>query len=140
MWRDSEPCEEATMRRRAIAMAALAALAFAAPGWADDEEEEEELSPWQESTWQMQNRLKMGLNGVLTWPADPVMSAVDPPKALEEAGFARYPLGFGSGVLLMLYRLSMGLVDVALFVFNDFAEVSPPPRYRLIPGFEHPDE
>jgi len=81
-----------------------------------------------------------GLNGILTWPADPVMAAVDPPKAFDKANsYERRPLGFASGLLLMLYRGFTGTLDMALAP-GPLPVLSPVPRYHLVPGFEHEDE
>src|SRR5262245_18971182 len=80
-----------------------------------------------------------GLNGRVTGPADPVMATVEPPKAFAKATFERRPLGFFSGVLLMAYRSFTGAVDLVL-AWGPLPVVSPVPRYKLIPGFEHEDE
>jgi hypothetical protein len=80
-----------------------------------------------------------GLNGLLTWPADPVMATVNPPKAFDKATWKRRPLGFGSGLLLMVYRAFTGTLDLALAP-GPMPVMSPVPRYKLIPGFEHEDE
>jgi hypothetical protein len=97
----------------------------------------EEPSEYEQS---IRARFLTGLNGVLTAPADPVMAAVDPPKALEKASYVRHPLGFASGCLLMIYRSFLGLVDLGLAPLPELPVVSPVPRYKLIPGFEHEDE
>jgi hypothetical protein len=144
------------MRRTATALALLAALLFPIASHADEpagaeeaEEaesageapsEEEEPSAWSEYLGDTRTRALTGLNGILTWPADPVMAAAKPPEALEDAGYAQRPLGFGSGILLMLYRSFTGAVDLLLAPIPGFPVVSPVPRYKLIPGFEHEDE
>jgi hypothetical protein len=88
----------------------------------------------------VRTRVLTGTNGILTAPADPVMATVDPPKALEKASYGRYPLGFGSGFLLMLYRTFSGAVDLGFSPIPALPVVSPVPRYKLIPGFVHEDE
>jgi hypothetical protein len=97
----------------------------------------EEPSEYEQS---LRLRFLTGLNGILTAAADPVMATVDTPKAFEKAGYVRHPLGFASGLLLMLYRTFSGLVDVGLAPIPELPVVSPVPRYKLIPGFEHEDE
>jgi hypothetical protein len=109
---------------------------------AEEEEAEEEEEPGFLFTYfdSVRTRVLTGANGILTAPADPVMAAVDPPKALEKASYGRYPLGFGSGFLLMLYRTFSGAVDLGFAPIPAIPVVSPVPRYKLIPGFVHDDE
>jgi hypothetical protein len=104
------------------------------------EEEEEEPGWFSEYGDSVRTRALTGLNGLATAPADPVMAAVEPPKAFAKAGYLRRPLGFGSGVLLMLYRAFSGVVDLGMAVLPELPVVSPVPRYKLVPGFEHDDE
>jgi hypothetical protein len=103
-------------------------------------EEEEEPGAWFEYYDSMRTRVLTGLNGIATAPADPVMATVDTPKALDKAGYARWPLGFASGALLMLYRTYLGAMDLVLAPIPAIPVLSPVPRYKLIPGFEHEDE
>jgi hypothetical protein len=105
----------------------------------EDEEDEEEPSDWDYYLMSVGERFLTGLNGIVTAPADPPMAAIDPPKALEKAGYARYPLGFASGILLMGYRTLTGAVDFALCLVPKMPVLSPVPRYQVIPGFEHED-
>jgi hypothetical protein len=109
---------------------------------AAEEAEEEEEEPGVLFTYfdSVRTRVLTGTNGILTAPADPVMATVRPPKALEKASYGRYPLGFGSGFLLMLYRTFSGVVDVGFAPIPALPVVSPVPRYKLIPGFVHEDE
>ena len=69
------------------------------------------------------------------------MAAANPPKAFDKAtnNYERRTLGFGSGLLLMLYRAFTGTLDLALAP-GPLPVLSPVPRYKLIPGFEHEDE
>jgi hypothetical protein len=164
------------MRRRVIALALAAALAFPIASLADDvtedagdaaaavepeaseaatpdpeqaepeeeasaeeEEDEEEPTAWDEYLASVGERFLTGLNGIVTAPADPPMAAVEPPEALEKAGYARHPLGFASGVLLMCYRTFSGALDFTLALFPKLPVLSPVPRYQVIPGFEHED-
>ena len=139
------------MRRWVIAWAVAAALLLPCAGLADDaseedelaaedEEEEEEPTAWDEYVDSVVERVLTGANGLVTSPADPPMATVDPPSALEKAGALRRPLGFASGILLMGYRAFMGVVDFSLALVPEMPVVSPVPRYKLIPGFEHEDE
>lgn len=107
---------------------------------AEEEEEDEEPTAFDEYLMSVKERWLTGLNGLLTAPADPPMATLEPPKALDDASYARRPLGFGSGVLLMGYRVLTGAVDFALAPLPKFPVSSPVPRYKLIPGFEHEDE
>jgi hypothetical protein len=106
----------------------------------EEEAEEEEPTAFGEYLASVKERFLTGLNGLLTAPADPPMAAIDPPKALEGASYARHPLGLGSGVLLMGYRVLTGGVDFALAPLPKLPVLSPVPRYKVIPGFEHEDE
>jgi len=105
----------------------------------EEEEEEEEPSAWDYYLMSVGERFLTGLNGIVTAPADPPMAAIDPPEELEKAGYARHPLGFASGILLMGYRTLTGAVDFALFLVPKMPVLSPVPRYQVIPGFEHED-
>jgi hypothetical protein len=106
---------------------------------AEEEEDEAEPTAWDEYLASVGERFLTGLNGVVTAPADPPMAAVEPPKALDKAGYVRHPLGFASGILLMGYRTFTGAVDFTLAPFPKLPVLSPVPRYQLIPGFEHED-
>jgi hypothetical protein len=106
----------------------------------EEEAEDEEPGFWAEHLESMRTRFLTGANGIATAPADPVMATVEPPKALEKASYGRYPLGFASGTLLMLYRTFLGAVDLGLAPIPAFPVLSPVPRYKLIPGFQHEDE
>ena len=102
--------------------------------------DEEEASAWDEYAASVVERFLTGLNGLVTALADPPMATVEPPKALEKAGYVRRPLGFASGILLMGYRTFTGAVDFGLALVPKLPVLSPVPRYKLIPGFEHEDE
>ena len=107
---------------------------------AKQEEDEEEATAWDEYKASVGERFLTGLNGLVTAPADPPMATVEPPKALDKAGYVRRPLGFASGILLMGYRTLTGAVDFGLAFVPKLPVVSPVPRYKVIPGFEHEDE
>jgi hypothetical protein len=86
------------------------------------------------------DRLLIGVNSLLTFPADPVVGALDP---LEE--FAQLPggvvsqyfVGLGQGALLGAYRASMGALDIAFSPVTPVVMLSPEPRYLLFKGAEH---
>jgi len=103
-------------------------------------EDEEEATAWDEYLASVGERFLTGLNGLLTAPADPPMATVEPPKALDKAGYVRRPLAFASGILLMGYRTLTGAVDFGLAPVPKLPVLSPVPRYHVIPGFEHEDE
>lgn len=80
------------------------------------------------------NNLMAGINGLLTFPLDPVWSTIAPPEPTE--GMFGEPVtphvvGLGHGVLLMAYRATMGVLDVALFPFWVFPTLSPEARYEV---------
>jgi len=86
------------------------------------------------------NRFLTGLNSVLTFPADPVMSTIHPLEefdSLPGAVVTRYFLGLGQGTLLGVYRLTTGALDLAFAIFTPVAMLSPEPRYQLFEGVEH---
>jgi hypothetical protein len=85
------------------------------------------------------NSLLAGVNGLLTFPADPVMAAVEPPEGFDDlwgAPVTSHTAGFFQGSFLMLYRLTMGALDIAFFPFWVFPTLSPEARYEIIPGYE----
>lgn len=120
------------MRRLLAATAILVLLTVAASAGADDDEEPLELPT-------AVNNALAGLNGLATFPADPVMSAVDPPEDFDElwgAPVTSHAIGFFHGTILMVYRATMGLADIAFSPFWVFPTLSPEGRYEIIPGYE----
>jgi hypothetical protein len=80
--------------------------------------------------------LALGINGLLTFIADPIVEAVAPPEDFEDFPgneVFRYPFGFISGTLLGTYRAFAGAVDVALTPLWIVPTLSPEPRFDLIP-------
>src|SRR5262245_15736670 len=118
------------------------AAAAAGEAGGEEEAEAEEGEPGWSSEYatSVKTRALTGLNGLVTAPADPVMATVTPPKAFDESTYLRRPLGFGAGMLQMLYRALTRSVDLRLAIFPELPVVSPVPRYKLVPGFEHEDE
>ena len=83
--------------------------------------------------------LLMGVNGLITWPADPVCDAVFPPEDFEDfpgKTVLRYPLGLLYGTGLGVYRATTGVVDILLTPLWIVPELSPAPRFDVIPGYE----
>jgi ABC-type uncharacterized transport system permease subunit len=111
------------MRRTVtVLVVLLAALSVAAPARAGG----------------LQNLL-IGLNGLLTFPADPVMMVVTPPEQLED--MPAFPVlgriaGLVVGTLQGGYRAFSGATDVVTAAFIVVPSFSPQPRYQLIPGIE----
>jgi hypothetical protein len=94
------------------------------------------------SNWanHVRNTFLAGVNGVITWPADPVMLTVNPTEEMSSlpGGVVTGRLvGFGAGTLLGAYRLTMGALDMVLAPLSFFPMFSPEPRYQVIPGWEH---
>ena len=88
----------------------------------------------------VRNTFLAGVNGVITWPADPVMLTINPTEEMSSmpGGVVTGPLvGFGAGTLLGLYRLGTGALDMVLAPLSFFPMFSPEPRYQVIPGWEH---
>ncbi len=85
------------------------------------------------------NNLLAGINGLVTFPVDPVMSSVYPPEEFDElwgAPITSHMAGLFQGTLLMLFRATTGAVDIAFFPFWVFPTLSPEARYEIIPGYE----
>ncbi len=85
------------------------------------------------------NNLMAGITGLVTFPADPVLSFIEPPEAMEDMiGAPELPhfLGFFQGVLLGGYRALTGTLDIVLFPFWVFPTLSPEARLSITPGYE----
>lgn len=128
------------MRARSALSALLAlfvlvtASAFPAPARADFNEWASEYSA------NVANRFLMGLDSLLTFPADPVMSTVQPRSEFDDlpgAVVTRYPVGFCQGALLSAYRATMGAIDLSFAWLTPLVMLSPAPRYMLFPGVEN---
>ena len=80
------------------------------------------------------NNLVAGFNGLLTFPLDPVWSTVQPPDSTE--GMFGEPVtphvvGFAHGTLMMVYRATMGVLDIAFFPLWVFPTLSPEARLEV---------
>jgi hypothetical protein len=117
---------------------------------ADEAASEAEADPAEESAGEsgaiagygkhVANTFLAGLNGVITWPADPVMLAINPTDDMRSlpGGVVTGPVvGFFAGTLQGVFRLFTGTLDVALCPLSFFPMFSIEPRYKLIPGWEH---
>ena len=119
-------------------------VAFSTPGLAfaqDDEEEEEEPSAFVEFLKERGNNAAIGLNGIITFPADPVMFAIEGPDVLE--GWWAPPahaVGFFAGLLQGVYRVMMGAIDIPFALIPKMPMLSPLPRYKALPFVLHDDE
>jgi hypothetical protein len=69
---------------------------------------EEAESWWVEYFKSVSNRGMVGLNSLITFPADPVMDTVKPREEFNELPLAdygpKYVAGLGTGVMLSIYR------------------------------------
>lgn len=86
------------------------------------------------------NRYGVGFNSLLTFPADPIMDTVKPREEFNKLPLSivtRYFAGFGTGVLLSMYRAGMGAFDVLFAPLTPMKELSPEPRWMVFPGVEH---
>ncbi len=86
------------------------------------------------------NTFLAGVNGVITWPADPVMLTIQPTDAMRTLPggvVTGHVVGFFAGTLQGVFRLFGGTLDIALCPLTFFPMFSIEPRYKLIPGWEH---
>jgi hypothetical protein len=86
------------------------------------------------------NTFLAGVNGVITWPADPVMLTIQPTDAMRTLPggvVTGHVVGFFAGTLQGLFRVFGGTLDIALCPLTFFPMFSIEPRYKLIPGWEH---
>jgi hypothetical protein len=80
------------------------------------------------------NNLKAGVQGIIQFPADPVIHIFTPPEDfIDELPAGRYTahiLGLFSGTLLAVYRVGMGATDIVLAPFWVFPTMSPEARWN----------
>lgn len=111
----------------------------------------EESADWWSNFWKgvvewydaTDNRAKVGLNSLITFPADPVMDTVKPRDEFDELPLAdygpKYVAGLGTGTMLGIYRASTGVFDVVFAPLTPMKMLSPEPRYMIFPDTEHPE-
>lgn len=106
----------------------------------DDEEEEERVFPDDYRVW---NKAAVGLNQLITFPADPVMFAVEGDEVFSGAWQPQVTgrvLGLLAGCLQAPYRVLTGSFDFVTFPLAPILPiVSPVPRFEVIPHY-HPEE
>jgi hypothetical protein len=111
------------MRRlcgRRLHLAVLIAVLLAAPAVCEERDGEGQEAAAEQSALSrygtdVNNRVLMAYNSVLTAPADPVMGAIEPLEefeALPGGRVTRYVAGFGQGILLGVYRAVAGALDL----------------------------
>lgn len=111
------------MRRLVASMLCVALLVVASPARAEG--------------W---NNLLAGINGLIAAPLDPVLMFVDPPENMEElpgVPVTNRIVGLGAGVLMMVYRVGVAVLDIVLFPFWVFETFSPEPPFPAIPNVEY---
>jgi hypothetical protein len=83
--------------------------------------------------------LAAGVNGLLTFPADPILGVIFPPEKVEDMpGYVVTGRIYGlfGGTLLAGYRVMGAVYDIAFFPFWVIPTFSPPAKIGLIPGVE----
>jgi hypothetical protein len=81
-----------------------------------------------------------GLQGLLTFPADPVIYAMDPPKDFEDlpgAPVLSPVLGMFTGIVMSTYRASMGLFDILFLPIWVMPTLSPEPEITIFEGVSY---
>jgi hypothetical protein len=133
----------AILRLLALALAFASPLLLAAPVLAQDDEEEEEEASTYPDDWPRVNKLAAGVNGVLTWPADPVMFSIEGDEVFADLWKPKVTgriVGALAGLLQAPWRLATGLFDAVTSPLAPIMYmVSPVPRFTLIP-YLHDDE
>jgi hypothetical protein len=122
------------MRRLAIALVPLLMLSLGPAAFAQDDGDEP--TEWER---QIGNKSGIGLNGILTAPADPVMFAIEGSEVFG-GGVGGNLLGFGAGLFQMPYRIITGAFDFVTCWVPYLYMISPPPRFKLLPFATHDDE
>jgi hypothetical protein len=68
------------------------------------------------------------------------MSTVKPAEEFDKlpgAAVTKYPVGFGAGTMLSVYRLGMGAMDILFAPLTPMKMLSPEPRYMIFPDVTH---
>ena len=133
----SRPNQSRPNRWLRLMPAVVLALCLAGPAFAQDDDEEP--GAFREFLSERGNNFKGGLNGMITWPAD-VMMVTDTEEIVPGWWIPfNYMTTFIGGTLQGVYRLTLGVLDVAFTPIPYFPMLSPVPRYKVIP-FDHEDE
>jgi hypothetical protein len=85
------------------------------------------------------NNLLAGINGLAVFAWDPPRLAYEPPEDFDEmwgAPVTSHVVGFFAGTVMMGYRATMGVLDVALFPFWIFPTLSPDSELQIFPSYE----
>lgn len=132
------------MRKPAFWGVLVLCLAFALPvlaqGVYEDQGGDEDQGALAAYGSSVGNRFLMGVNGLLTCPADPALGTVQPREefdALPVAVVSKRVVGLLQGTLLGAFRAGMGVFDMLLAPVTPMRMVSPQPRYMVFPGVEH---
>ena len=130
------------MRKLALWLAFLLTCGLALPAMAEDDdfEEDEEESAFSEYAAEVSNRYQIGLTSFVTFPADPVLSTMEPDEEFDRlpgAVVTKWPVGFFQGTMLMVYRAYMGTLDLLFAPLTPMKMLSPEPRIILFEDAEH---
>lgn len=133
------------MRKLALWLVFLFMLTLALPVLAQDDDdfaddEEQEPSALGEYGSEVGNRFLVGLNSLITLPADPFVSTFEPAAEFDDLPLAvvtKYPVGLAQGVLLGAFRGCTGALDIAFAPLTPMTMLSPEPRYMVFSDAEH---
>jgi hypothetical protein len=106
----------------------------------DAQAQEDFTKAWAEYGKSVGNRYLVGLNSLITFPADPVMDTVKPRAEFDKLPLAagtKYVAGLGTGIMLSIYRASMGAFDVVCAPLTPMKMLSPEPRWMIFPWAHH---
>ncbi len=86
------------------------------------------------------NNLYAAINGLVYFPADPIVFTISPPEDYEELPWHQVTsriVGLPTGILMAGYRVFTAAADLAFFPFWVFQVFSPEPPWTLIPDVEY---
>lgn len=128
------------MRKLAWWLVLMLTLTLAFPVLAEDEEEEEEEpGALAEYGAEVGNRYLMGVTSIATFLGDPPMEAAFPEEDFNElpgAVVTKHVVGLGAGLLLSVFRASMGTLDLLFAPLTPMKMLSPEMRWNLF-DIEH---
>jgi hypothetical protein len=132
------------MRKPAFWIAFILSTAVALPALAqgvyDDGGDEGEQSAFEAYRSNVSNRFLVGVNGLVTFPADPAMGTVQPREEFDDLPLAfasKRVVGLLQGTLLGAYRAGTAPLDMLFAPLTPMRMLSPEPRYMLFPDVEH---